>query len=153
MFSRSAVRLVQAYLTGRSQVVHVNGELSDNIDIISGVPQGSILGPLLFTMFINDLPSVLKHCKIHMFADDVQIYLYATDLSVSEMSLLLNEDLSRIFSWSTRNLLPTNAAKTKVMLITRNRGTTHYPHIVMGDAIIDYVEKNNSSGFRYSEQP
>lgn len=61
MFSRSAIRLVQAFLTGRSQVVHVYGELSDNIGIISGVPQGSILGPLLFTMFVRRIPARVQN--------------------------------------------------------------------------------------------
>lgn len=67
MFSSPAVRLVQAYLNGRSQVAHFNGELSDNIDIISDVPQGSISGPLLFTMFINELLA----CAMYLISQDI----------------------------------------------------------------------------------
>ena len=65
-FSKSSVQWFDAYLTGRTQSVIVNGELSDPHPILSGVPQGSLLGPLLYIIYINDLPSVIKHCKIQL---------------------------------------------------------------------------------------
>lgn len=89
-FSIEAAKLIQSYLTGRTQSVFSNFTLSSPVDIISGVPQGSILGPILFSLFINDLPSVLKNCMIHIFADDVQLYLASNSLTVTEMARLLN---------------------------------------------------------------
>lgn len=74
-FSVSATNLIRNYLSERSQAVFSNGILSPFKPIISGVPQGSVLGPLLFSLFINDLPSVLDFCSVHLFADDVQVYL------------------------------------------------------------------------------
>ena len=120
---------------------------SQSASIISGVPQGSILGPLLFSIFINDLCSVLVHCKIHMFADDVQVYLASNRLSVSQMAQFLNEDLARIYDWSCSNLLPINSSKTKVMLFARNNSNFQQPLILLGQNILEYVIKYPSLGF------
>jgi hypothetical protein len=65
-FSSSAISMIRAYLTGRSQCVCVDGVASNSARITSGVPQGSVLGPLLFCLFMNDVSEVMKHCKYHM---------------------------------------------------------------------------------------
>lgn len=70
-FARSAVSLINSCLNGCNQIVDANVELSNQINMISSVPQGSVLGSLSFSLFINDLPNVLKHCKINIFTDDV----------------------------------------------------------------------------------
>lgn len=90
---------------------------------------------------------MLKFCNIHMFADDVQIYLGSTDLPIDEMVNLLNDDLRRVYSWSLRNLLPVNIEKTKVMLISRNRNHLLLPDVVLGQSTIDYVDKCTNLGF------
>ena len=63
------------YFTGRKQFVHIDSQSSEELAITSGVPQGSILGPLLFIVYINDLPHRIKHCSVNMFADDTALYL------------------------------------------------------------------------------
>ena len=62
------------YLTDRQQRVVVGGEKSTWSGMVKGVPQGSILGPLLFTIFMNDLPSVIENCNVNLYADDATIY-------------------------------------------------------------------------------
>ena len=74
-FSDSAIVWFRAYLTNRTQSVCVNVMLSDPQSIAFGVPQGSLLGPLLFITYVNDLPSIVNSCEIHLFADDTLLFL------------------------------------------------------------------------------
>eukprot|EP00732_Lithocolla_globosa_P003825 Lithocolla_globosa_v1_NODE_3229_length_1726_cov_57.410533.p3 type:complete len:169 gc:universal NODE_3229_length_1726_cov_57.410533:612-1118(+) len=70
-----ALQLIKSYLSQRSQIVIIDGIESDSMDITCGVPQGSILGPLFFIIYINDLPQALKHSSPLMFADDTCTYM------------------------------------------------------------------------------
>ena len=70
----------KSYLTGRNQYVFYNGESSDSKPISCGIPQGSVLGPLLFLLYINDLPNVSSKLKFFFFADDTNIYFEADDM-------------------------------------------------------------------------
>lgn len=146
-FSRSAINLIQSYLTNRTQCVSIDGILSQSINIVSGVPQGSVLGPLLFSLYINDLPSVIQHCQIHMFADDVQLYICSSSLHINELVQMMNADLQRILNWSNNNLLPINAGKTKAICITRKRLSDPKPFIFLGKDLIDYVDRVVNLGF------
>ena len=60
---------------GRKQLAHTDSQSSEELAVTSGVPQGSILGPLLFIVYINDLPRCVKHCSVNMYADDTVLYL------------------------------------------------------------------------------
>ena len=64
---------IQEFLIGRSQVVRVNGECSTSANVLSGIPQGSVLGPILFILYINDLPDIVKF-NIFLFADDTKLF-------------------------------------------------------------------------------
>ena len=89
--------LLQSYLSDRKQRVVLNGCTSDTGEIQSGVPQGSVLGPLLFLIFINDLETdIVSHVK--MFADDTMIFDVVRDLHLS--SETLNQDLARVGNWA-----------------------------------------------------
>lgn len=114
--SDSSVRWFESYLTGRTQCVSVrDGGRSQWIPCSSGVPQGSVLGPLLFCLFINDLPSVLMHCKCHLYADDFNIYLSFPRGSITEAVNRVNKDIDSIHRWSLMNGLVLNADKTKAI--------------------------------------
>ena len=84
----------RSYLTNRTQRCLVNGSLSRIYSLNSGVPQGTILGPLLFLIYINDLPNCLTSCQPRMYADDTHI-TYA-DVDVSSIQLNLNHDLGNL---------------------------------------------------------
>ena len=119
----NCLRLMTSYLKSRTQVISVNGIKSNVAEISSGVPQGSILGPLLFLIFINDLPLVLsrKVSSTDLYADDITIYDVQTDLGTLRSNL--QEPLLILQRWCRQNGMLLNTRKTKVMLIsTRQKG-------------------------------
>ena len=85
-------------------------------DINVGVPQGSCLGPLLFLLYINDLPCIVKSSKVSVYADDTSIYHSSKD--IAQLNAVLNEELRRLDRWLKGNKLSLNVAKTCSMLIT-----------------------------------
>ena len=113
--SKSSVNWFNAYLTNRTQSVIINGMQSDAEPILYGVPQGSVLGPLLFIMYINDLPSVTKYCKVHLYADDTLLFFESS--SVQAIEAALSQDLDHVVGWLNQNYLMLNHSKTKVMLL------------------------------------
>ena len=113
--SKSSVNWFNAYLTNRTQSVIINGMQSDIEPILYGVPQGSVLGPLLFIMYINDLPSVTKYCKVHLYADDTLLFFESS--SVQAIEAALSQDLDHVVGWLNQNYLMLNHSKTKVMLL------------------------------------
>jgi len=106
----------KSYLENRSQRVKFNGILSDPVAVNLGVPQGSVLGPLLFLLYINDLTKIVcGNCEIRLFADDALIY--TTGYASQEINDNLNEQMGRIEKWLKINRLQLNISKTKVMLV------------------------------------
>lgn len=126
-FSSSAVSLVQSYLKDRLQAVSIDGVVSSFLQVSCGVPQGSVLGPLLFSMFINDLPDVLYFSKYHLFADDVQIYTSFPNDRLMDCIDRLNSDLSRISYWAVENNLLLNPAKSQAIMFNKSRSNLSAP--------------------------
>ena len=105
----------QNFLTGRSQMVVIDGHLSTSVNVISGVPQGSVIGPILFILFVNDIVDILPdsvHCKL--FADDIKLYS-SVDISLPINSLHVALDL--IVEWANIWQMPINASKCNVLHI------------------------------------
>ena len=105
----------KSYLSCRTQKCLVNGFLSKNSPISCGVPQGTILGPLLFLLYINDLPNCLEHSYPRMFADDTHLTFSGADIRDIDQSL--NQDLENVSEWLAANKLTLNTSKTEFMLI------------------------------------
>ena len=105
-------------LTTRFQRVVVNGKASNWLLVISGVPQGSVLGPLLFILYIDDIRSVVKSSSLRLFADDVSIY---AKVSSVDDCLQLQEDLSCIYKWTVQWQLTLNPCKCEAISITNKR--------------------------------
>ena len=103
-----------SYLSSRKQKVKIDDAYSDFLDVTCGVPQGSILGPLLFLIYINDMRNAVKHSTIHHFADDTN--LLCSDKDPSILRFKMNTDLKLIFEWLCANRLSLNVSKTEFII-------------------------------------
>jgi retron-type reverse transcriptase len=113
-----------SYLTGRKQFVSYNGFSSREYIQMSGVPQGSVLGPLLFNIYINDIVADLE-CRALLFADDLKIY---RQISSMEDCIKLQDDLIKVNEWCTRNHFSLNIDKCTVVSYSRKAGTIIYEY-------------------------
>lgn len=110
-FATSAIAWIESYLTKRTQKVFFNGCLSNAQQMQCGIPQGSSLGPLLFSIFTNDLPQVCKSACVCMYADDSTLYKSAQ--TMAEITSVLNKELQLVYEWITNNKMVLNISKTK----------------------------------------
>ena len=106
----------KSYLSNRKQYCSINGAESELMDINIGVPQGSCLGPLLFLLYINDLPQAVKNSKVAMYADDTSISYRSDD--IHKLQEAMNKDLTTVAEWLKGNKLSLNVAMTKAMAIS-----------------------------------
>ena len=104
----------RSFITNRKQFVTVNGSNSDLLLITCGVSQGSVLGPLLFLFYINDLPNTSSLLKFHLFADDTSIYYPSRNLS--DIESLVNTELKSFANWMKANRLSISTSKTNFIL-------------------------------------
>ena len=101
------------------QFVSINGYNSECASVPIGVPQGSVLGPLLFLLYLNDLNLAIKHCKVHHFADDTNL-LY-TNNSIKKLNKLLSKDLKNLTNCLNANKISLNVDKTEMILFKRTK--------------------------------
>ena len=133
------LRWVESFLTDRKQRVVLNGARSSWAAVRSGVPQGSVLGPLLFILFVNDLPDALQ-CNIQMFADDTKLYLPVRDPSDAG---LLQADINAAMDWSKKWQLCFNPGKCKVLHVGKANNRLIYS---MGDSLLDSTDLERDLG-------
>ena len=117
-FSEGAIKWVDSYLANRTFIVNVETEFSDPADLKCGVPQGSILGPLLFLLYINDLPQAVQFCDIRLYADDTCISFKHKNVKTIEDKL--NQDFNSLCDWFLDNKLSIHFGedKTKTILFS-----------------------------------
>ena len=142
----------KGYLSCRRQKVKVNGVRSKWFGVTQGVPQGSILGPLLFLLYSNDLPSVLKHCQARQYADDTT--LSVVDSSTESLQMKLNEDLQKVQEWVLANKLCLNVSKTQMMLFSRKRREPELVdvHVTAGEHQLKRVKCVKSLGVHLDDE-
>ena len=114
-FDKLTISWFSSYLANRNQIVKVGNTISSAGIVKYGVPQGSILGPLLFLLYINDLPMIIKHAELDIYADDST--LHTADTHISNIETKLQTDLNFILTWCEKNNMSINPTKTTTMLI------------------------------------
>ena len=114
-FSQQAILLLKSYLSNRQQFVKVGNIRSSKLTIKSGVPQGSILGPLLFILYINDISLHLQNSSIDLYADDSTLYAYGD--SNREIESKIQTNISSVLNWCSTNNMALHPGKTKCMLL------------------------------------
>ena len=122
------------YLTERYQRVVLENVASEWSPVTSGVPQGSILGPLLFTIFINTLPDFLSSgSQAALYAEDLKVYRPITSLVDS---MPLQQDLNNLEVWSSNNSVQFNPAKCKILTVTRKRNPITFSYKLTSNDLV-----------------
>jgi hypothetical protein len=140
----------KSYLTDRTQYVHLNGFDSVTKDITCGVPQGSVLGPLLFLIYINDLPNISKKMKFYLFADDTNIYLESDDLKNLENTM--NKELEKLHEWLCINRLSLNISKTNFVIFCAINKPKIPITIIINKEAVDEVQQVKYLGILIDSQ-
>lgn len=130
----SFLKWFKSYLTGREFYVVLNGYQSVSHGITSGVPQGSHLGPILFNVFVNDLPSILNFSECYLYADDLK---FSRKIVSPRDSLLLQEDLNRLIDWCDNNRMLLNYGKCYHLKFTRKTRCISVDYFINGQKILE----------------
>lgn len=139
----SLLQWFNTYLSNRKQQVIINGVSSNPLKTTAGVPQGSILGPLLFLIYINDLVDKL-HCDPHLFADDTFLLDFFVNPLLS--ATRVNRDLATISEWGATWKVIFNPVKTMYMIATKKTAPINYPDLVFSDTSIKRVDNHKHLG-------
>ncbi len=147
------MKWISNYLTDRKQQVVVSGDASSALPVISGVPQGSVLDPLLFIIYIDGVEAVtLSDDTVVMFADDI-VFLYRP-LHSQEDYLLLQRDIDAIAKWISNLHLNFNVKKCKYMVLSRKRSSVHVapPALLLKGLPLERVSEFKYLGVRISSK-
>ena len=118
--STSVLNLFASYLTDRTQYVKVNEKFPSHKTVNFGVPQGSILGPILFNIYVSDMKEICDDCMCVQYADDSNIYKHCKTTSI-EQNIKLEKTLNEVYKWSKSKNSIFNSDKTKFMIFTTNK--------------------------------
>ena len=136
---------IKAFLTGRTQVVKVNGEDSIPAPVISGIPQGSVLGPLLFVIYINDLPETLSS-DVFLFADDTKIF---REIKSIQDSTALQHDIDLLEQWTKKWLLDFNIKKCHVLTLGKLENVKHTQRYCLSGNELEHVFEEKDLGVTF----
>ena len=137
------------YLNNRKQRVVINGQCSSWGSVLAGVPQGSVLGPLMFLIYINDITDEAKSSEIRLFADDTILYILVDNPITTAAAL--NDDLKRISTWASKWLVKFSAPKTKSMYISKKKQQAIKPPLTMSGTVLEEVTSYKHLGVTISK--
>lgn len=137
-----------SYLSHRRQCVVLCGTTSDWEPVYAGVPQGSILGPLLFLIFINDIVMNIN-CSIRLFADDTSLYIVVENPQTA--ALTLNLDLDTISRWAFDWLVDFNERKTVSLLVSKKQNQADHPPLTMNNTVLSESKFHKHLGLTFSD--
>ncbi len=149
---KPSLNLLESYLTNRTQMCSVNSALSGRKLVTCGIPQGSILGPLLFLIYVNDLPNSLEYSSTRMFSDDTA--LTVSGRSIQDVEVAINHDLTNVKQWLSANRLSLNLVKTEYLLIGSRYNINNLlaaPNVFVGDTPIKRVKETKALGVHIDE--
>ena len=149
----TSLKWFESYVSGRSQICSVNSKMSAARQIKCGIPQGSNLGPILFLLYINDLPNCLETTKANLFADDTS--LSCEGFSPYEIETKLNKDIENVHRWLTANKLSLNMEKSEFMIIGSRRrlaSIENSPVLTLGGNNIKRVYQKKTLGMILDDQ-
>ena len=149
-FTDTVLQWFSSYLTDRSHYFSLCNHCSDFAPVHSSVPQGSVLGPMLFTMYIKPLSAIIDSIIHHSFADDLQLQMSAPPDRISELLHSMQSCICDVKAWSTANMLKLNDSKTELMLVTskRSKHLHNLPtSITIGNAQIPFKQSVKKLGF------
>ena len=151
-FTDTILQWISSCLTDRTHYVSLSNHRSAFAPVHSGVPQGSVLGPMLFTMYVKPLSAIVDSHSIihHSFADDLKLQMSAPPDRISELLHSIQSCISDVIAWETANMLKLNDSKTELMLVTskRSKHLHNLPtSITIGNAQIPFKQSVKNLGF------
>ena len=150
-FKSTSIDLLKSYLNNRTQKVEFNDILSDISVLKCGVPQGSILGPLLFLIYVNDITKATKHFHPILYADDTTLCASLNHHWKNDDNVKLNKELNDVSNWMKLNKLTLNINKTKAMLFHTPYKNVKRPSLNIDNVQIDFVQNFNFLGIILNE--
>ena len=141
--SGNSLALMKSYVTGRMQYVLFNKTKSDIAIITTGIPQGSILGPLLFSIYVNDIINSSDKLQYLLYADDTTLYFNREHFTPHNANLEINNELNKVMNWLKLNKLSLNVQKTKYITFHKSQKNVTPLNLSIDDIPIDSVDEFN----------
>lgn len=154
-FNDIALKLMHSYLNNRKQYVQIEEANSDFLSVTTGVPQGSVLGPLLFIIYMNDISNASTLFEFILYADDTSltttVEIIIREGNIYDLQARINSELSKINEWLKVNRLSLNITKTKYMMFHMHNKNVPQIELKIDDVVIEQVSEFNFLGITISE--